>query len=287
MYDGQFHQPLTRSQTPVFRQPGTGYGDSASSKKTGASTSETENEPLNVFSSVNEFESALSNLIDSISTFKPNEEHAERLIEADLRFSSSVEDLVQHQQIGKQIKQVKAVSDELDNQLNALLVGLSDCRRSLNSVPNLAQEELIKSGLGKNYRKQVPADELLKYATRITKFTHAPPGYDPNIPEHANLPWPTEDELRRGVLAMSAMMDSQIADINTPSNETKKIQAKQTAGVSQSPTIIVRRRRSSVVEYGERPVIDPSAAPTLANSAGPAKSAVLDLDLFDPDEDEE
>ena len=96
MYDGQFHQPLTRSQTPVFRQPGTGYGDSASSKKTGASTYETKNEPLNVFSSVNEFESALSYLIDSISTFKPNEEHAERLIEADLRFSSSVEDLVQH-----------------------------------------------------------------------------------------------------------------------------------------------------------------------------------------------
>ena len=49
----------------------------------------------------------------------------------------------------------------------------------------------------------VDAHMLLDYASKIAKFTRAPPGYNPadaTAGGPALLPWPLDDQMRRGVL---------------------------------------------------------------------------------------
>ncbi|CAN6614674.1 mediator of RNA polymerase II transcription subunit 4 [Trichomonascus vanleenenianus] len=226
-----------------------------------------------------EFEELLNEFVESVSKFRPDTKVSAAFIAADDALSRSIEDLKKHQEYGREIDSLKEQNDRLDAQLNDLLIGLSDCRRELMALPSIEDGEADQSETTPQSREYINADELLKYATKITKFTRAPPGYNPHLHEHASFPWPTEDELRRGVMAEISLNPDQVAPKTPP---PAKVTENGSAANGHSFV-----RRGSLVSYGERPVIDPSQAPSSNEPLqSPKLQPVLDLDLFDPDEDD-
>lgn len=251
---------------------------------------------LRIAHSLENYECIINELVESIGAFKPKQNLIPEIIQAEEDLTESVEELSKHQEAARTIKNLQQESDSLSQKLNELLIGLSDCRRSLQALPGA---ESVRNG---DDQDTVSAKELLSYATKITKFTHAPPGYDPQMPEHANFPWPTEDELRRGMMAFLAMNSEEDENLQAVDEKTlnsikndnpvnknngKNDNATNDNNNNNNPTSTGKRRSSSMVSYGERPVIDPSAAPNKGGAADSNNSAVLDLDLFDPDEDDD
>uniref|UniRef100_A0A060T1U3 Mediator of RNA polymerase II transcription subunit 4 n=1 Tax=Blastobotrys adeninivorans TaxID=409370 RepID=A0A060T1U3_BLAAD len=281
-FDSQF-QP-SRGQTPVPRSVATPSGppsgqstlQPASSRDSGANgvsptQAQTRSKKLKIGSALDGLESTLSQIVQSVSTFAPDPELVTKLVDADKEVSDAVDELVEHQKLRASIKELERTSSELDSRLNQVLIELSSCRRELQALPSVSS---------KGETVQVNAGELLKYATKITKFTQAPPRYNPSAPEHANFPWPSDDELRRGALAMSAVDSGQQEQADKNESATDK-RGESTNEKEKETTAMptTKARRGSLVDYGERPVVEPTKKEP--------EAAVVDLDLFDPDEDDD
>lgn len=234
-----------------------------------------------IANSLNTFETVLANLLESVGKFTPSVDLAQDLIEADRNLGQAIEELVLHQQACRRIENLEKESDKLNQQLNHILVELADCRRSLGSLPVVPDNNDDDFNKGMS---TLTAASLLEYANKITKFTRAPPGYNPEMPEHANFPWPNEDELRKGVLSMSGSgaalnpVKESVVQESTDQPMAEPTTAKGQTQSSAETMARMSRRRSSAVSYGERPVVAPAAPPG---------KAILDLDLFDPDEEED
>jgi mediator of RNA polymerase II transcription subunit 4 len=237
-----------------------------------------EKDKLKIHSALDRIEKEISRLVDSVRGFEPSEEHARAIIDAERDLDSAIAELIEHDAAGKRIQQLTNVSNKLDAEIKNVIMGLAECRHELQSLPSYDEESETDNGAK---FKSVNADDLLAYATKITKFTHAPPGYNPQSGmEHANLPWPTEDALRKGMLAIAAMDGDDTAAV--ASDSAKEESSDKVEGLPESAPVEShrQRRRSSIVSYGERPIINPSSEPAAA------PQAILDLDLFDPDEDD-
>lgn len=241
------------------------------------------------------FENVLAGLVESISKFRPSIEKAQDLIEVDQELTNAIEHLVDQYKSSLKVERLRSTSEALDEQLNDLLVTLADCRRALRSLPRPEKKYVQKHSsdpteigvVSKPAQDGVMAKELLKYATKITKFTSAPPGFQ-SAPEMANLPWPTEDGLRKGVLALFAINETtevmpEVPVTQTTNKETEGFplsgsppsdSAKNTNVVGDSdPSNGFAERRNSATGFG---------ASVETNGSAP-----LELDLFDPDEEDD
>lgn len=292
---------------------------------------------LTIAQTLDRFENVLANLVESVSKFRPSVDDAKTLIAVDEELTQSIAELVAHQRAAKKLLRLRRESASLDEQLNMLLVTLADCRRTLRGLPRPHEKYLKAFELKEQQQRQqqestqlqptqlqsielqsdlnfiepltprVSAKELLQYATKVTKFTSAPPGYNQAAPEHANFPWPTEDEMRRGVLALSAiagtlnpkdesevepLVDSSTVSASTSATATtgksagtisatglEENSSKQQTGGSNGISMAPVHRRDSR-DYGEQ-------RPDLSRQAVPQTTSQLDLDLFDPDDDED
>ncbi|KAK9364848.1 vitamin-D-receptor interacting mediator subunit 4-domain-containing protein [Lipomyces kononenkoae] len=193
---------------------------------------------LSIFGALDAFERKIADLIDKVALYAPGRDTAKELVEMDLNLEKAVEELLLYQENKALIARLEEESNNLDSQLNVLLKVLSDARVALLSIPGATD-------LGLNDSHEIPKTsytEILEYATKISKFSRAPPGFEPppgwvsepplseqpktetsaiegqaptveetvsatlkdayrgpsSIP--ANLPWPAEDEMRRGML---------------------------------------------------------------------------------------
>ncbi|KAF5102814.1 hypothetical protein DV451_001704 [Geotrichum candidum] len=294
---GLYQTPTTPSQLSI-NTPMTGSSEEVMSNSTdklgrsaigGASGNNQGNKIMKptVAGSLDKFEKVLAGLVESVARFRPSPELAQKLIDVDVELSESLEELARQHKATQRLKKLRKTSEALDEQLNTLLVTLADCRRTLRALPKpdekVMKEHSTNAGLIK-HEKGVFAKDLLRYATKITKFTSAPPGYQ-TAPEHANLPWPTDDEMRRGVLALSAITGiSEEAQPTTdkeeaPVPEAPKASSSEPESDSKSGAPLQEangfaERRNSITRFGEE---DTSVAPTTH----------LDLDLFDPDDDDD
>ncbi|KAI5801717.1 mediator complex, subunit Med4, partial [Peziza echinospora] len=167
--------------------------------------------------SFDSLEAALTQLIESISSYTPSPLAASALVIADNGISESLELLAEHQANHQKIQSLRATSGALDHRLAQLLSALAQTRRQLQAVP---ASTLPAS-------RDVPYDELLAYARKISKYTRpsgaqrpvpvpAAPAQQPNRPElglteqeaqaldsagRAFFPWPSEELMGRGALA--------------------------------------------------------------------------------------
>ncbi|ODQ64010.1 hypothetical protein NADFUDRAFT_5457, partial [Nadsonia fulvescens var. elongata DSM 6958] len=237
---------------------------------------------VNIEGALENFEFVLSQLIESISKFDPNTKYALNLVEADKQLSQEIENLVEHQEAARQIEDLEIVSNELDEQIRNTLRQLGECRKSLVSLPCFSevheQDEVRK----------VDAKELLFYATKITKFTSAPPGYNTNMPEHANFPWPTEDELRKGTLAISAMTARDTNIVKSKLKPEKNLNAKdsKTTNIDINSTVTNDALTTDITndDNKDKQLMSDHTPATLPKPKAGDQAAMLDLDLFDPDE---
>ncbi|KAK9468244.1 vitamin-D-receptor interacting mediator subunit 4-domain-containing protein [Lipomyces arxii] len=190
---------------------------------------------LKIHTALDAFERKMAELISAVSVYEPATNIAKELLEADVDLSVAVDELKQYHSNSELIAQLRETSDALDAQSTKLLSSLADARAQLLAIPDA---DVIDADSDRSSKK-IPYTELLAYATKIAKFSTAPPGFAPPAawappetdkspplpPDHvrtaeeiaketikmvyaaetssvpAKLPWPTEDEMRRGVLA--------------------------------------------------------------------------------------
>lgn len=179
------------------------------------------------------------------------------------------------------------------------------------------KSSLVLNGKIGPEKAKVSARELLDYATRITKFTSAPPGFNPQGGGDFNYPWPSEDELRKGMLALSQMTGIKEIEEGKNANvksENGKVENGKTNVVKTEPTSSVASTSTSanVTNTSNATIKIPeqeastSAASQPNNSSSntakpsndskpaavevpehkPAPTKKLDLDFFDSDEDD-
>ncbi|KAF8428708.1 mediator complex, subunit Med4, partial [Tirmania nivea] len=173
-------------------------------------------------------ETALTQLIESISSYNPSPIAASAVVYADNDISKSLELLTEHQANHHKIQSLRVTSEALDQRLTQLLSALTQTRKELLAVPSTKFPP----------SREVPYEELLTYARKISKYTVPPNARFPQPPlpqaalndndlpidseqrpstnigltneEAAALdpssrvvfaPWPSEEIMRRGALA--------------------------------------------------------------------------------------
>ncbi|KAK9490605.1 vitamin-D-receptor interacting mediator subunit 4-domain-containing protein [Lipomyces doorenjongii] len=191
---------------------------------------------LAIFGALDAFEHKIAHLIETVGLYSPGAGICRDLVGLDLQLGKAVNELLLYQENKALIAKLSAESSDLDSQLHILLKALSDARAALLSIPganDLGSRDIPDTA-------KTSYTELLAYATKISKFASAPPGFAPppawasrpppelpitktsadgqastvaetvsatlkeaykdpsSIP--ANLPWPAEDEMRRGML---------------------------------------------------------------------------------------
>ena len=97
-----------------------------------------------------------------------------------------------------QILSLREESNGADADLDQYLAKLGE------SYGNLHNRQTVLPSLTSSCSSMpVDAHMLLEYASKIAKFTRAPPGYNPadtTAGGPALLPWPLDDQMRRGEL---------------------------------------------------------------------------------------
>lgn len=139
---------------------------------------------------ISSLEEGLNGLVERISRYEDIESQVQRIVELDRTFVGEVKLLRQQYDACRRIEALQDESEALDNEINTTLLQLSECRKELENTPRLPDPEQTQ---------QVNAENLLDYAIKITKFTRRMPGVESLVP------WPTEDNLRQGMLAALAV----------------------------------------------------------------------------------
>lgn len=239
-------------------------------------------EKLSIVEKVNEFEQNLTNLSFKVSSFKEDELALliGKLIELNDMICSEIGELKKHRDLGIIIKGLKDEQAHLDNTSKIILKELITYRNELKKLPRLPSNKNKASVFPSPHDSKVDVNEVLKYALKLSKFTKAPPTVA-NLPFQIhpnNYVWPAEDALRRGMLAMCSIrvddvIKAELGEValEEKEDEMKKVEDKiEEKSKTNSPAA---ERRGS---FGEH----------VSGSRKQDSQGVLDLDLFDPDEED-
>lgn len=214
---------------------------------------------LPISKNLDEFEATLRSLLVSISRYAPSVSHAEKLLEIESRLQVSLDNIIAHQRAGLEIDSLQQQSSTLDNNCREILLGLSDCRKTLKKLPSM---DTVVAERERMQNTRIKADELLSYAMKLAKFTTAPPTFESGAIGPNNFIWPAEDSLRRGVLAIASLNEKTLLGED---------HAESVIEEQKSDEETLTKRRGSFGSYG-------------ADDGDEETGVIEDLDLFDMDD---
>lgn len=128
-------------------------------------------------------ETALNTLIESIASYNPSIPAANALLAADDDLNEGLQQLSTHQRNHARIQSLRSTIDQQNASITDTLTALASTRADLLSIP---------SSLPQKDARNVPYNELLDYAKRISRYTvppafpHALPPAQPAIPAAVN-----------------------------------------------------------------------------------------------------
>lgn len=254
-------------------------------------------ENLPIASNLRKFESTFTELSQSISSFKEGEIAAQvgSLIHISDDISEDIHVLQEHQELGKEIDHLQKNHTELENETTHLLKELISFRADLKKLPRLpAARDAAEQDPNKQLNA-VSIKELLDYAQKLAKFSKAPATVNSQLIHPNNYIWPAEDALRRGMLAMASLkpdelVKAEIGETEHDDDEDVEMEDVDDNKVDREPS---PAKEEVPVELAEESREEKKASPqkvhhTPKQEAKPAPQPVntLDLDLFDPDEDD-
>lgn len=162
---------------------------------------------------VDSLEAQFSELASKITQIAPIDDQPPKFAELDKQLVSHIAEIKKQYAASRTIEALQEESQRLDQSINSMLIELGDCRKQLSSQTAESADPLIST-------QKIDSQMLLDYATRITRFTRQISGtLDPTI-----LPWPTEDWLRRGMLATLTIQDEQDVQMQPEDAEPEKIE---------------------------------------------------------------
>ncbi|KAF2457430.1 vitamin-D-receptor interacting mediator subunit 4-domain-containing protein [Lineolata rhizophorae] len=121
-------------------------------------------------------EEALNALVDSITSYNPSVSAAQDLLAADEELGRGVELLAAHQSNHAHLQHLRATAAQLEAHLQSSLRLVADTRRDL-----LAHPPSKPPATGAASARAVPADDLLAYARRVSRYT-VPPTFRAKVP---------------------------------------------------------------------------------------------------------
>lgn len=241
-------------------------------------------EKLFIVQKVSEFERLLTELASSISSFQEENitELIENLISTNDEIVKEIEVLHHHQDLGNRIDVLEQERTDLDNEAKNILKELISCRAELKKLPRLPAN---KSNLKKDESmNSIDIQETLKYAMKLSKFTKAP-ATTANAPFQIhpnNYIWPAEDALRRGMLAVASLKADEIIKKELGEEEVKQDEEQEKPKEEKVEKEEPIARRGSFGSYSSAPKEELGQEGQQQQQA-----AALDLDLFDPNEEED
>lgn len=247
------------------------------SRKSNTARNEAEDiEGIPVAERIREFEDELNILSYKVSSFKEDDinQSVDRLICINESINGEVQRLKENQELAKEYNTLEKDGKELDLKLKNILQELVSCRSDLKKLPTRSQK---KDNLRTPESQVVDVREVLKYAMRLAKFTKRSPAvmYAPFLVHPNNYVWPAEDSLRKGMLALCSLKEKEIIEAELgeelPRDEYKQEEDDMNAPIG-SPTM------SGQPASGEKD--------NKENGENKANE-VFNLDLFDPEEDDD
>lgn len=224
------------------------------------------------------FETKLGELLASISRYAPDEECARELLELHGSLQEIVHNLGQYQEFSREMDETAARSARIDTHIETILRSLGELRGKLNRLPKLEDVASASKEL-----KTISSGVLLSYAMKLAKFTTAPSTIkDPN-----DRIWPTDNALRRGMLAVYNMS----AQAAAPTDALTK---PLTKGDGQAEGATGPAAGATGAAAGDgAPGPPPQGATHRRSSFGGSyggeqsneSEMIEDLDLFDPEDD--
>ncbi|CUM64049.1 uncharacterized protein PRCAT00001637001 [Priceomyces carsonii] len=228
-------------------------------------------ETIPVIENVKKFEETFVTLTNNISTFKDQElvENINVLINLNNEINSSICDLGKHQKLGKELGTLKKDENDLNQKAKILLKELLSYHTELKKLPRIPN---FHEG---SQDKDIEVREILKYALKLSKFTKAPPTVA-NAPYQIhpnNYIWPAEDALRRGNLAISSIRSNEIIS---------EALGGEIANSEKEPEHLDNHSAKS----GHSSDNEGSDVVRKSLHTNSTASDALDIDLFDPDEEQ-
>ncbi|CCG85132.1 protein of unknown function [Taphrina deformans PYCC 5710] len=237
-----------------------------------ASTTTTQ---LALQSTLDGYETAIDRLFQVLASAAPSADNnhqplldaaIDEVIRQDDSLTPALDEVYQHQQNSKLIAELQETSAALDTRLNEIMSTMTRAHKDLMaSIKKTSQEVPLQ-------HDAVEYKMLIKYAERIARFTRTVKSVDQSTTTQ-NLPWPTEDMMRRGVLATGSINMLKAGDRKTRKNEPDQRQIDDLLNDPTAQVTYKDERDEDGDEQGRGP-------------AAPTDAAALDLDLFDPDEDD-
>lgn len=231
---------------------------------------------LDMVKTVNEFEEQLALLSQKVTSFDGEnlDQNINSLIAINDKMLQQVSQLDKHKQLGDTIDILEKDKQTLDERSTGILKQLIQFRTELKQLPTLPtktpnpDDELVT----------VNVSELLKYGLKLSKFTKVPP--TPSGMAHQihpnNFIWPAEDSLRRGMLAMSSLKSDEII--------------KAELGLTNEPEPKLKPTEKEITppedSQNTEAKLEPKKIPRQSAPKESAPAPALDLDLFDPEEED-
>ncbi|KAJ1884636.1 hypothetical protein LPJ66_010517 [Kickxella alabastrina] len=131
-------------------------------------------------------------------------ETANRLVKLDNLLQQIYSELVQHQRRQEAIRNTQFLSIESGKAKLEFINSMLDAKAQLEEVITDGEKKLELAKVAK--KASPPVSEIIEYAKKLSKFTMAPPNYDPNsggIPPEP--PYPVLVAMRAGVLSRYRM----------------------------------------------------------------------------------
>ncbi|KAJ2456428.1 hypothetical protein GGF42_003248 [Coemansia sp. RSA 2424] len=131
-------------------------------------------------------------------------EASKKIVKLDEGLQKLYGEIVQHQRRQEEIRQTQLLSIECDKAKLSFIGNMLEAKSQLEEVVADAQKKLASARVAK--RADPKVSEIIEYAKKLSKFTMAPPNYDPNsgaMPPEP--PYPVLVAMRAGVLSRYRM----------------------------------------------------------------------------------
>ncbi|RHZ43934.1 hypothetical protein Glove_801g12 [Diversispora epigaea] len=122
------------------------------------------------------------------------------IVELDKKMQQGLDQIEEHQRIHHKILQVE---NEINAENNVIVDFVNYLRKGKEQIDDFLESSRdTMRAIELASQSNVTADEILKYANRISKYTAAPPGYDLTRPTELQVepPHPIEAIMRKGLL---------------------------------------------------------------------------------------
>ncbi|KAJ2491003.1 hypothetical protein IWW37_002669 [Coemansia sp. RSA 2050] len=141
-----------------------------------------------------------SNRNTAADTSQNRLEATKKIVKLDENLQRLYGEIVQHQKRQEEIRQTQLLSIESGKAKLRFISGMLDAKSQLEQVVADAEKKLASARVAK--RADPKVSEIIEYARKLSKFTMAPPNYDPNsgaVPPEP--PYPVLVAMRAGVLS--------------------------------------------------------------------------------------